>query len=272
MLHWAPELHLTLQPSPHDTSQADTLVQLALQPVAPAAHWSEQLAPPEHPHDVSVHAHVAPVQVGMVDVPPLHATTVEPTAPARTSVEKRRRDQERAFIREPPTVQWVPGTPGLPESSRHGSQATAERQRAGDPVHEPPQQSPGPLQSRPSARHVDVDVHTGIPCAFARQLPRQQSTSIMHGELGSRQGPGPRSQREVTGLQVPEQQSPPTAQDEPVRPHDVCSAAQTRLSHLLEQQSVSCAHAVPTTAHTVATHVSLVAHPREQQSSGLEQG
>jgi len=116
-VHWSPELHFTLQLSPHATSHAETLVQLAAHPVAPAAHWREQLAPPVHPHPVLVQAHVAPVHVGMVGVEPLHATAVEPTEPSSKNVERRSRDQGKAFIREPPGVRWGGRVPGLQENS-----------------------------------------------------------------------------------------------------------------------------------------------------------
>ena len=130
-------------------------------------------------------------------------------------------------------------------------------QRAGTPVHSPPQQSPAELQFSPSARHDEV--HTEMPLAPGAHVPRQQSVSSSHGVPGSRHGPGPRSQRCVVVLHTPEQQPTltlPPVHDSPDARHAVLeSSAQTLSSHAREQHSSSEAHAVPTTLHTMPPHV-----------------
>jgi hypothetical protein len=148
------------------------------------------------------------------------------------------------------------------------------------------QQSPSELQVCPSA--TQGAVHTRIPSAFGSQVPmRQHSLAMLQGTEGSRQLPGPRSQRCVVGSQTPEQHGlaePPgpiigptpkpapasVPQASPVGRHAVGSAAQRPPSQRFEQHPLSRSQAPPTTAQSAPPQTPLL-QARLQQSDACSQ-
>jgi hypothetical protein len=103
------------------------------------------------------------------------------------------------------------------------------------------------MQAAPSASGAAVQ--TGTPAAPGEHVPRQQSPSCTQGVPFDRQGPAPKSQREVMSSQAPQHgEPPPEVQFSPVGRH-VAIGSMMHLRSLVEQmppqQSASTAHASP---------------------------
>jgi hypothetical protein len=143
---------------------------------------------------------------------------------------------------------------------------------SGFPAHVPAQHSSLVAHDAPSA--MQADVHTAMPCGLAVHEPLQHVSEVSHGAPRGRHGPGPKSQRLLTGSQLPQQGGTDAfVQISPVARHTVAASVHTPsvVSHSPEQQSLSRVHVVPAVEHSVEPHVPLL-QPREQQSEAEVHG
>jgi hypothetical protein len=140
--------------------------------------------------------------------------------------------------------------------------------RSGLPAQPPLQHSSLVAQEAPAV--MQVEVQTSMPAELGEQVPSQHVSPVAQGAPRGRQGPGPKSQRPLTGshslqhggIEVLMHVSPVARQIEAARAHALTPSA---LAHSPEQQSPSVLHGLPTVVQSVVPHTPLL-QPREQQS------